>query len=140
MGCQESYGALPWKRKKCYNCQLFTSFGVAKQLRQKETSIVGTVNKIRRELPPSAKTTQYLGVIMEADYLPMHAKNKGLCSCVCWCRFVRKLKPSDRWPVAVFYNIFELVSNIAFVLYKERTKDSISRRDFFKLATELRED
>ena len=48
----------------------FTSYGLAKQLRQKKTSIVGMVNKIRRELPPSARTTQAtrnLSVIIKAD-------------------------------------------------------------------------
>ena len=45
------------------------------------------------------------------------------------------------WPVAVFYNILDLASINAFVLYKKRTGDRVSRRDFlFKLATELRED
>ena len=46
-----------------------------------------------------------------------------------------------RWPVAVFYNILDLACINAFVLYKKKTGDSISRRDFiFKLACELRED
>ena len=46
-----------------------------------------------------------------------------------------------RWPVAVFYNMLDLACINAFVLYKERTVDSISRRDFIlKLATELRKD
>ena len=47
----------------------FTSYGLAKQLRQKKTSIVETVNKARRELPPSAKTTQatrYSRVLLKA--------------------------------------------------------------------------
>ena len=46
-----------------------------------------------------------------------------------------------QWPVAVFYNILDLTRINSFVLYKEKTGDSISRRDFiFKLVTELRED
>ena len=46
-----------------------------------------------------------------------------------------------RWQVAVFYNILDLACINAFVLYKKKTGDSISRRDFiFKLACELRED
>ena len=42
----------------------FTSYSLAKQLLQK-TSIVGTVNKARKELPPSAKkqATRYLTVL-----------------------------------------------------------------------------
>ena len=45
-----------------------------------------------------------------------------------------------RWPVAVFYNILNLAGINAFELYKKRTGDKVSRRNFlFKLATELRE-
>ena len=45
------------------------------------------------------------------------------------------------WPVAVFYNILDLASINAFVLYKKRTGNKVSRRGFlFKLATELLED
>ena len=45
-----------------------------------------------------------------------------------------------RWPVAVFYNILDLACINAYVLYKKKTKDAISRRNFmFQLATELRE-
>ena len=35
-----------------------------------------------------------------------------------------------RWPVAVFYNILDLTGINAFVLYKKRTGDRVSRRDF----------
>ena len=45
-----------------------------------------------------------------------------------------------RWPVAVFYKIFDLACINACVLYKKKTGDVISRRNFmFQLATELRE-
>jgi len=45
-----------------------------------------------------------------------------------------------RWPVAVLYNILDLACINAFVFYKMRTNEKISRRDFiFKLATELRQ-
>ena len=45
------------------------------------------------------------------------------------------------WPVAAFYNILDLAGVSAFVHYKKRTGDKVSRRDFlFKLAIELRED
>ena len=45
-----------------------------------------------------------------------------------------------RWPVAVFYNILDLACINAYVLYKKKTGDAISRRNFmFQLATELRE-
>ena len=45
-----------------------------------------------------------------------------------------------RWPAAVFYNILNLAGIKAFVLYKKRTGDKVSKRDLFKLATELCED
>ena len=47
----------------------FTSYSLAKQLLQKKTSIVGTVNKVRRELPPSAKkqATRYSTVLLKTD-------------------------------------------------------------------------
>ena len=45
-----------------------------------------------------------------------------------------------RWPVAVFYSILDLACINAYVLYKRKTGDAISRRNFmFQLATELRE-
>ena len=44
------------------------------------------------------------------------------------------------WPVAVFYNILDLACINACVLYKKKTGDAISRRNFmFQFATELRE-
>ena len=43
--------------------------------------------------------------------------------------------------IAVFYNILDFAGINAFVLYKKRTSNKVSRRDFiFKLDTELRED
>ena len=45
-----------------------------------------------------------------------------------------------RWPVAVFYNILDLACINVYVLYKKKTGDTISRRNFmFQLAAELRE-
>ena len=47
---------------------------------------------------------------------------------------------THRQPVAVFYNILDLADINTFMLYKTRTGDKVSRRDYlFKLATELRE-
>ena len=46
-----------------------------------------------------------------------------------------------RWLIAVFYNILDLAGINAFVLYKKRTGDNVSRRGFlFSLDAELRED
>ena len=159
----------------------FTSYSMAKQLLQKKTSIVGTVNKVRRELPPSAKkqATRYSTVLLKTDdvatltiYQCKPTKNVCVLSSLHMSVGVdspEKHKPETiefynktkcgvdvadqmarqysvkagtrRWPVAVFYNILDLVCINAFVLYKKKTGDSISRRDFiFKLACELRED
>ena len=47
---------------------------------------------------------------------------------------------TQRWPVAVFYNILDLACINACVLYKKKTGDAISRRNFmFQRAIELRE-
>ena len=47
---------------------------------------------------------------------------------------------TGRWPLAVFYNISDLACINAYVLYKKKTGDAISRRNFMsQLATELRE-
>ena len=45
-----------------------------------------------------------------------------------------------RWLVAVFYNIFDIACVNAYALYKKKTGDTLSRKNFmFQLATELRE-
>ena len=45
------------------------------------------------------------------------------------------------WPVAVFYEILNLVSINAYILYKEKTIEKISGIDFiFKLINEPRQD
>ena len=47
---------------------------------------------------------------------------------------------TGRLPVAVFYNILDLACINAYMLYKKKTGDAISRRNImFQLATELRE-
>ena len=44
------------------------------------------------------------------------------------------------WPVAVFYNILDLACINACVLYKKKTGDFISRKNFmFQFATKLKE-
>ena len=45
-----------------------------------------------------------------------------------------------RWSVAVFYNILDLTCINAYVMYKKKTGDTISRKNFiFQRANELRE-
>ena len=47
---------------------------------------------------------------------------------------------TQRWLVAVFYNILNFACINSYVLYKKKTGDAISRTNFmFQLATELRE-
>ena len=158
----------------------FTSFLLAKELKKKKTSLVGTMNKVKPELPASAKCLQQrLFYFMKADdmatltvYQCKPKKNvcvlNSLDMSVELGKFENK-KPETvefynktksgvdvvdqmarqysvkagtcRWPAAVLYNIFDLIGISAFVLYKKRTGDKVSRRNFlFKLATELRED
>ena len=64
------------KRQNVATDNFFTSYGLGKQLRQKKTTIVGTVDKVRRELPPSAKTTlakRYSSMLLKADDLYINA-------------------------------------------------------------------
>ena len=139
------------------------------------------MNKVRRELPASAKCSQqsYFSKIMKAgdiatltvyqcklkknvcvlSSLHMSAKlgatekkksetikfyNKTKCGVDVadqMARLYSMKAGTRRWSVAVFYSILDLAGINAFVLYKKRTGDKISRRNFlFKLATELRED
>ena len=62
------------KRRNVATDNFFTLYGLCKQLRQKKTTIVGAINKVRRELPPSAKTTLakiYSSMLLRADDLVM---------------------------------------------------------------------
>ena len=62
------------KERNVATDNFFISYGLGKQLRQKKTTIVGAVNKVRRELPPSAKTTLakiYSSMLLKADDLLM---------------------------------------------------------------------
>ena len=56
------------KGKNVTTDNLFTSFLLAKELKNKKTSFVGTMNKVRRELPASAKCLQqhYSSKLMKA--------------------------------------------------------------------------
>ena len=48
------------------------------------------------------------------------------------------VKTSRRWPVKMFYNILDLAGINAWILFKEVTGSTITRRDFLlQLATEL---
>ena len=139
------------------------------------------MNKVRRELPASAKCLQqhYSSKLMKADDMATPTvyqckPKKNVCVLPSLYILVElgkteKKKPqivefynktkravdvadqmarqhlvqegTRRRPVAVFCNNLDLAGINVFVLYKKRTGDKVSRRDFlFKLATELRED
>lgn len=45
---------------------------------------------------------------------------------------------SRRWPLQIFFNILDLASINAWILYNETTGENLSRKDFlFQLAEEL---
>jgi len=158
----------------------FTSLELVNELKKKQTSIVGTADKARRELPPPAKSIQQLyssKLFKNGDCEALTAYqckpetnvyilSSVHCQRVFLQRFLRKPETvfyynqtkcsvdsadqvarlysvkagTRRWPVVVFNNILDLACSNAFVLYKMRTNEKISRRDFiFKLATELRQ-
>ena len=140
----------------------FTLFLLAKELKKKKASLVGTMNKVRLELPASEKCLQqrYSSKLMKTgdveiltDYQCKPKKNV----CVLSSRHMsvelgesEKKKPEKmelynktkcgvdvadqmarqysvkagtrRWPVAVFYNILDLVGINAFVLYKKTNR------------------
>ncbi|XP_049294418.1 uncharacterized protein LOC125769653 [Anopheles funestus] len=156
----------------------FTSLKLAKFLKSKKTSLVGTVNKARREVPmcvKKAKENLYFTKAFKSDdvtltvYQGKTKKNVVLLSSMHrdvrtgndqkskpetvsfynstkfgvdvvdqMCRKYSVKSASRRWPVHSFFNILDLAGINAWVLYKELTKENISRRDFlFKLGEEL---
>ena len=157
----------------------FTSLKLAKQLLSKKTSLVGTVNKVRRELPASCLDMQpdlysttlsspegitlttyrcekNKNVVMLSTLHPsvtIAANEKKLPETVAFYisteygvdivdQMARKysMKAScSRWPIHVFYNILDLAAINAWVLFKESTGKTISRKQFIlQLAEELR--
>ena len=78
------------KERNVTTDNFFISYGLAKQLRETKTSIVGTVNKVTREFPPSVKTTQatrYSNVLLKTGdvatltiYQCKPEKNEGVLS------------------------------------------------------------
>lgn len=159
----------------------FTSVKLAKELEKKGTSLVGTVNRSKREIPPVLKQSRenlYSSKIYKHENLTLTVyqgkpnKNVLLLSTMHpnveiaegqkklpeTVKFYNETKfgvdvvdqmarqystksSSRRWPLQVFFNVLDLAAINAWVLYKEVTKQKISRQDFiFKLAEELRED
>ncbi|XP_052901621.1 uncharacterized protein LOC128309304, partial [Anopheles moucheti] len=132
----------------------FTSLELAKFLKSKKTSLVGTVNKARREVPicvKNAKEKLYFTKAFKSDDITLTVyqgntkKNVVLLSSM--LRDVRTGNDKKSKPETVsFYNstkygvdVVDQMSGInAWVLYKELTKEKISRREFlFKLGEEL---
>ncbi|XP_061512551.1 uncharacterized protein LOC133393104 [Anopheles gambiae] len=160
----------------------FTSLELAKFLKsKKKTSLVGTINKARREVPICVKKVKeklYFTKAFKSDdttltvYQGKTKKNVVLLSSMHrdirtgndkkskpetvafynstkygvdvvdqMCRKYSLKSASRRWSVHSFFNILDLAGINAWVLYKELTKENISRRDFlFKLGEELAEE
>jgi hypothetical protein len=157
----------------------FTSLKLAKDLLKKKTSLIGTVNKVRRELPLSVmdlKPEMYSSVlhvhagITLTTYRCKRRKNVVLMSTLhpsisistegkklpetvsfynstkfgvdIVDQMARKYLTKAgcrRWPFHVFNNILDLAAINAWILFKEATGKTISRRDFLlQLAQELR--
>lgn len=158
----------------------FTSLNLAEKLQQKDTSIVGTMNRMRKEIPTEIKTRKenlYNSIILKHDngatltvYQGKKNKNVLVLSTVHqdiqisdgrkktpesiqyynetkygvdvldqMARLYSSKVPCCRWPLQVFYNILDLATINAYVIYKEVLKRDISRRQFIlKLIQELR--
>jgi len=158
----------------------FTSVKLATQLKEKQTSLLGTVNKIRREVPLPLKKmkeelhscklyksgditlTAYQGKVnkhvlilstMHSDItIADNAKktpetvssyNETKYGVDILDQMAKKYTcrtGTRRWPIHSFQNTLDLAAINAWVLYKEVTKEKISRRTFIrKLSEELAE-
>ncbi|XP_032431312.1 uncharacterized protein LOC116727802 [Xiphophorus hellerii] len=156
----------------------FTSLSLAQRLLSRKTTILGTVNKRRREIPQSASqmdrtafTTQvfsttgatltvYAPKRKKAVYVlsSMHSVvetedttkrkpntvtqyNKTKCGVDVMDQMVREYSVragTRRWPVAVFYNMIDMVALNAHVLYQACFGVKERRVDFLvELAKEL---
>uniref|UniRef100_A0AAV2J945 PiggyBac transposable element-derived protein domain-containing protein n=1 Tax=Knipowitschia caucasica TaxID=637954 RepID=A0AAV2J945_KNICA len=128
----------------------FTSLSLAKCLLARNTSLVGTMNAARRELPPSAKqraelhSTKTVLTGTEGKRKPetitfYNTTKVGVDSLDQMARLYSTKGATRRWPVAVFCNILDLAAINAWVLYRQCTGANIARRAFIlELAKELR--
>ena len=155
-----------------------TSLKLATALQAKKTTLVGTIDKQKRELPPSVKQQAELfntkvlkcGDVTLTVYQGRPKKNVCILSTVhtgVGTFSGARAKPesvmyynntkygvdvldqmaraysvkggTQRWPVAVFYNILDLAGINAHILFKECISSKIARRKFLQqLAEELR--
>uniref|UniRef100_A0A3Q4HYJ5 PiggyBac transposable element-derived protein domain-containing protein n=1 Tax=Neolamprologus brichardi TaxID=32507 RepID=A0A3Q4HYJ5_NEOBR len=133
----------------------FTSLSLAQKLLRRKTTILGTVNKIRREIPQSARqtdrnefTTQVccrsfvvlcLCVSLKPNTVTLYNTTK--CGVDVMDQMVREYtvrRGTGRWPVAVFYNMIDMAALNAHVLYQACTGTKERRVDFLvELAREL---
>ncbi|CAJ1079156.1 uncharacterized protein LOC109196619 [Xyrichtys novacula] len=108
----------------------FTSLSLAQQLLRRKTTILGTVNKIRQEIPQSSR---------QRDCNELYNATK--CSVDVMDQMVREYTVRTgtwRWPVAVFYNMIDMAALDAHVLYQACTGRKERRVDFLvELAREL---
>uniref|UniRef100_A0A3P9KCK2 PiggyBac transposable element-derived protein domain-containing protein n=1 Tax=Oryzias latipes TaxID=8090 RepID=A0A3P9KCK2_ORYLA len=138
----------------------FTSVSLARQLLSRKTTLLGTVNKIRRELPESVRCIWVLCSTLTV-YAPKRKKTVCILSSmhsVVETEDTKKKKPNTvtdynsmkcgvdvmdqmvreysvrsgtrRWPVGVFYNMIDIAALNAYVLYQACTGVKERRVDF----------
>ncbi|XP_068224010.1 piggyBac transposable element-derived protein 4-like [Palaemon carinicauda] len=117
----------------------FTSLQLAEHLKAKDTSIVGTMNKARREIPSQMKSWKGDGQKKRPETVVYYNATKfGVDVHDQMARIYSTSCPSRRWPVHVSYNILDRASINAWILYSEVTGEKLSRHDFnLGLAEEL---
>uniref|UniRef100_A0A3P9KF94 PiggyBac transposable element-derived protein domain-containing protein n=1 Tax=Oryzias latipes TaxID=8090 RepID=A0A3P9KF94_ORYLA len=136
----------------------FTSVSLARQLLSRKTTLLGTVNKIRRELPESVKkpldrnefSTQVRCIWVLYCVFSTSGKKKPntitdynsmKCGVDVMDQMVREYSVRSgtrRWPVGVFYNMIDIAGLNAYVLYQACTGVKERRVDFLvELASEL---
>ncbi|XP_049440208.1 uncharacterized protein LOC125893527 isoform X1 [Epinephelus fuscoguttatus] len=155
-----------------------TSLSLAHKLLAKNTSLVGTINKDRRSLPPSvhqkaalhdtkvlqndrATLTLYQGedkknvcilstlhssveICDDAEKKPetVHYYNRTKVGVDMLDKMLRRYSAraaTRRWPVAVFYNVLDIATLNAWVLYRRCVVANTTRRHFIlELCKQLR--
>lgn len=150
----------------------FTSVNLCNELKEKHTSLVGTINTNRRDLPDVKKIMADKALhdteVLRAESgctLTLYKAKKSKTVCLIsslhrtvHCSAEGKRKPdtilhynktkvgvdcidqmaklyttkaaSRRWPVAVFFNVLDLVGINSWILYRKTTNSKISRRQF----------
>ncbi|KAF2884476.1 hypothetical protein ILUMI_21693 [Ignelater luminosus] len=135
------------KGKNVTTDNFFASVKLAEKLAKLNTTIVGTMNRSRREVQELVKSSRgYLYETMKKKKKPetvlyYNDTKYGDDFADQMARKYTVKASSRRWPVHIFYNILDLAAISAYILYKEITGKKIKRRDFLlELAEELAEE